>query len=473
MAGMMATRSETLRVATDRVRHAEAVRVDLLEYNRLAHLARATHDAGLEKRRADIAAKLFGAFDALQHLALPSEKPAVDKAGSDVRAYFAARDQAEARNLAPVALMVTLTGPIETALASLNDVARTVTERAQDEEASIQHLSRVSKEIGWVVAVLVVLGSVAILVVMYKVAVRPLIDLATRMKRFADGDRDVRAGLGPVAELATAAGNFNEMADVITGQHSRMLDFLGAVSRQLKSPVGVMRTSLAELPPNRPLPSGDKTQVRLSVVNRELDRLDGMVDGFLDASRVTWMRLDLQQKRNDICKVVKDSVGIYETFSSVHRLELTEPDESICVFGETGRLSQVFQTLLGNAIEYSPRGGVVQVSVEKTGAAEVKVSVVDYGIGIPQEDIGKIFEPFRTDHAGRAPSTTVALYVARRIVDAHGGRMEVKSKQGQGSTFSVYLPIAEPRKAEEQANEKAPPAAAARPEGVQHSQLAP
>jgi signal transduction histidine kinase len=110
------------------------------------------------------------------------------------------------------------------------------------------------------------------------------------------------------------------------------------------------------------------------------------------------------------------------------------------------RLQQVFNNLLSNAIKYSPLGGPVEVTVCQRGA-EVTVCVADSGIGMAEEELRQVFAPFRrarraTDAA--IPGVGLGLYVARRIIEAHGGTLTVRSSPGEGSAFLVTLRGVEP-----------------------------
>ncbi|MCL2447776.1 MAG: HAMP domain-containing histidine kinase [Polyangiaceae bacterium] len=290
--------------------------------------------------------------------------------------------------------------------------------RIADLTTRIEQWSRAADSIAWATGTLVLLSSFAIVAGMYRFMFRPLLNLASSMERFTSGDRETRAETSPAVELSVAADNFNHMADIITGQHARMLDFLSGAAHELKDPMQVMRISLREFAPDKPLPSEPLVRKRLALVEREVDRLERMVETHLDASTVEWKRLDLQQGRRDIRILAQHVAQLYETFSNVHQVRLSVPDKPVCVFADPDRLSQVFHTLVSNAIEYSPRGGIIQmhVAVERDRAV---FRVTDHGIGIAEKDIALIFEPFQRVRQQDSPGTPVALSVARRIVEAY------------------------------------------------------
>jgi signal transduction histidine kinase len=132
-------------------------------------------------------------------------------------------------------------------------------------------------------------------------------------------------------------------------------------------------------------------------------------------------------------------------------------EDQVQVIGDADRLKQLFLNLMDNAIKYTPSGGTVTVSFAREGDW-VRVAVADTGVGIPAQDLPRIFDRFyRVDKArSRDPSsfdsrsggsgggTGLGLAICKWIVDAHGGRIQAQSEVGKGSTFTVFLPTAKP-----------------------------
>jgi signal transduction histidine kinase len=126
-----------------------------------------------------------------------------------------------------------------------------------------------------------------------------------------------------------------------------------------------------------------------------------------------------------------------------HTVTCATPDAPLIIEGDALRLEQVLQNLIGNAIKYSPAGGLVSVRVERR-SEWAYVDVTDQGIGIPQEAVAKLFERFyrASNVDGRGiGGMGIGLYVVKEIVTLHGGKIAVTSQEGEGSTFTICLPL--------------------------------
>lgn len=152
---------------------------------------------------------------------------------------------------------------------------------------------------------------------------------------------------------------------------------------------------------------------------------------------------ELRLRRNDV-----DLVGIaraalhqWEVLSPGHSWRLETPDGSLTGRWDQGRLAQVFANLLGNAVKYSPGGGEILLTVEDLGAT-ARVSVEDRGVGIAPADLSHLFDrSYRgAATADRVDGMGIGLYVAKVLVEAHGGSISVESLLGRGSVFSFTLP---------------------------------
>ncbi len=250
---------------------------------------------------------------------------------------------------------------------------------------------------------------------------------------------------GP-AELRAITEAFNDLTARLARGREAQLHFLAGVAHDLRTPLTALKASAALMHPSRPLPSEDKVRDKFALVGRQADRLARMVDDLLDTTRVEAGRLDLQVREQELAPLVQEAVALHRDVSERHTLSLALPDAPLRVACDGTRISQVLNNLLSNAIKYSPEGGAVQVTLEEVrdgAGAWAQVRVRDPGVGIPAEEHATIFEPFRRASASREsiPGVGLGLSVARRIATAHGGTIGLQSAPGEGSTFTLRLPL--------------------------------
>jgi signal transduction histidine kinase len=185
-------------------------------------------------------------------------------------------------------------------------------------------------------------------------------------------------------------------------------------------------------------------------VSKELDRLEALVENFFDVSVVEWQRLDHQQPRQDLRELASEVVGIYQTVSNLHQVSIEAPDQPVWVRFQRARLAQAMHAFVSNALELSPGGGVVSVVVrtEVNDSEERAVLTISNRHGaIPPDALHQLLDPLRPIRKIMGlrflgPGTSVALSIARRIIEAHGGRVEAESNAEEGTTIRVRLPIA-------------------------------
>lgn len=223
---------------------------------------------------------------------------------------------------------------------------------------------------------------------------------------------------------------------------------LSVASHELKNPLtalmGYARLLDSRAVVGRPMSERDVRGVR--TIAEQGERLNQMLDLLLDIARIESGRLRLEQAPVDLGELIQRMVAEIEPGLSEHTISFQPPDAPLIVHGDTVRLEQVFRNLLNNAVKYSPQGGLVEASVERQDSSVV-VAVRDEGIGIASDALPYLFQRFY-----RAPQEDVqqlgglgvGLYVVREIVTLHGGSVDVASTEGEGSTFTVALPLHQP-----------------------------
>ena len=277
-----------------------------------------------------------------------------------------------------------------------------------------------------------------------RVAFRPVFEIARRMDEYTSGDLDARAVEAGPAEISLIAARFNQMADEIARKRQEALSFIAAIAHDLKNPLAAiaMATSVD--------PSGDEQRARrmLSVVRRQSERLNRMVGDLLDTASMEAGRLEMRLEVKDLREPVAEVAELYAASTTSHEIVVFLPSEPVHALFDATRIQQVIGNLVSNAVKYSPGAGTVTIELAAVGESAV-LSVRDEGIGIAPADRDRIFEPFRRTSTSRDafPGLGLGLSVVKRVVDAHGGHVEVDSEIGRGTTFRVVLPRATPARA--------------------------
>jgi signal transduction histidine kinase len=219
-------------------------------------------------------------------------------------------------------------------------------------------------------------------------------------------------------------------------------EFVALISHDLRTPLtsimGYVELALEE-------DLTDAQRGYLNVVERNAERLLRLVNDLLFVASLQAGELALEREELDLATVVRQSVAEAEPRAAARAITLTcEVDADVpYVHADKGRLLQVLDNLVTNALKFTPEGGAVDVSLRNAPTGRVRLDVRDSGIGIAAEEQSRLFERFfRASSAveQQLPGTGLGLYIARVISEAHGGSIRVTSGLGQGSTFSIELP---------------------------------
>jgi signal transduction histidine kinase len=234
------------------------------------------------------------------------------------------------------------------------------------------------------------------------------------------------------------ADSFNSMADYLEERRRDQLRFIASIAHDFRNPLNAMSVAARLLLDKSP----EETREVTASILRQVRNLDHLLTDLLDTTRIEAGQFTLDFSVLDIASLVRDVVALHRSWPVPHEIDLDAPDTPLLCLGDESRLSQVLNNLLSNALKYSPGGSMVEVSAAKRGE-EVILKVADQGIGIAGDERETIFMPFRRSAAtrGTIPGIGLGLSASRRIVEAHGGRIEVESTLGRGSTFTVHLPV--------------------------------
>ncbi|MBE7552809.1 MAG: GAF domain-containing protein [Anaerolineales bacterium] len=262
--------------------------------------------------------------------------------------------------------------------------------------------------------------------------------------RLMDG-RTFYANLSPVS--AGEAGVIGWVATMQDVSHFKELnelksDFVNAVSHDLRSPLSGIMIAAHLLPQIGPI--NDQQQELLSTVEDRVRNMGALIDDLLDVGKIE-AGIDFEMEPTPITPIIYETMNSFMPQAHDKSIHLTSQleKESPLVVANTSRLRQVLNNLVGNAIKYTPPNGQVTVKAFRH-EDEVWIQVVDTGMGIPAADQPHIFEKFyrvRGDHVANIKGTGLGLALVQSIVEKHQGRIWLESVFGEGSTFTVALPI--------------------------------
>lgn len=276
--------------------------------------------------------------------------------------------------------------------------------------------------------------------------------LTPRASLYVEGDLKRPAGdVIPVgityAPLVSGEGNLiNIIATVRDITHFREAEelksvFVSVVSHELKTPVALIKGYVGTLRREDVSWDSEVVQDSLEVIEEEADRLTGLIENLLDASRLQAGGFSLNLSDLKVDELIEEMAERFRTQTDKHLIITQFPEIFPTIVGDRDRLSQVMSNLISNAIKYSPEGGEIKISGQ-IRPEQVVICVQDQGPGIAQEDVPHVFERFyRAEEAARhTKGAGLGLYLTRAIVEAHQGRIWVEPRTEAGARICFSVP---------------------------------
>ena len=270
---------------------------------------------------------------------------------------------------------------------------------------------------------------------------QPVRQMKCITQKFAAGDLDERVPESDIPELNQLSASFNSMANSIGGVEQRRRELISDLTHELRTPLTVMRGYLEELADGR-IEGSSELYLRLIKETRRLERL---IHDLQELSKAEAGYLSINPQSLNLYPLLTSLVERFadQLLEEGPSLELKCTKDLAPVLADRDRTEQILVNLLGNAIRYTETGKIT-VETKKVNR-QVWISVADTGIGIAESDLPFLFErfwradPSRASHSG---GTGIGLAIAKRLVELQGGRIEVTSELGKGSTFRFCLPLA-------------------------------
>lgn len=258
---------------------------------------------------------------------------------------------------------------------------------------------------------------------------------------------NVSLTISPILNKAGEIIGVSKIARDITEQkrdEQRKNDFIGMASHELKTPLTSLN-ALIQVLQKKLSDSNDRfVATALDKASQQTRRMTGLINGFLNISRLEAGKLDIEQRPIELNTLISENIEEASLSASNHDFIFEPGQGTIMVLADREKIGSVISNLLSNAVKYSPKGKFITIRT-LVQDENVLVSVHDEGIGISQQDIEKLFERYyrvQTEHTKNISGFGVGLYLSAEIVGRHGGRIWAESEKEAGSTFYFTLPLA-------------------------------
>ncbi|MGZ8434638.1 MAG: ATP-binding protein [Candidatus Binatia bacterium] len=246
-------------------------------------------------------------------------------------------------------------------------------------------------------------------------------------------ERGVIVGATVILQDVTRLRRFEELKN----------DLVATVAHEFRTPLTSLRMAVHLCTEQVAGPLTDKQAELLHAAREDCDRLQGMVDDFLDLSRIESGRVELYPLPTKVSGLIMDAVDEYKADADAQGVILSAEVSlhEVSVLADHDRIRHVFSNLIGNAVRHTPKGGSITLGAEGVDGS-VRFTVADTGTGIPKEYQERIFEKFYRAPESGPRGTGLGLYIVKEIIRAHGGEIGVESEPGKGSRFWFTLPSA-------------------------------
>ena len=297
------------------------------------------------------------------------------------------------------------------------------------------------------------------LVLVTRLLTRPLVTLAQTAAAIARGERPSIAVAEKETEVGQLAAAMQTMSIAVAEREDDLArtaasleevirvreHFLGSMSHDLKMPLTAIKGTVQLL--RRQLQRGtadfDRLPETLLRVEAAADKATSEIDGLLDVGRLQMGQpIELSTRAIDLIALAQRHAADWQATTDQHHIHLETDEPELTGSWDPARLERVLGNLMRNAISYSPEGGEITITIGRQGS-EAVLSVRDRGIGIPAASLSRIFDGYHrgANVVGRIPGSGLGLASSRQIVEQHGGTLHVESVEGQGSTFTLRLPL--------------------------------
>lgn len=277
-------------------------------------------------------------------------------------------------------------------------------------------------------------------ITVYKIT-KSITYLSSRIKLISSENLDEKVtGIGKGDEIGELADSFNNLLDRLQEAFRREQQFIADVAHELKTPLTTLKSSF-EITLSKPRNNGEYKEVIEEAIT-ETDQLSQTLKNVLDLAWSETRYSQNNKKRFNLSELVGDLFEIAQKMAIQKKVEVNlSTTPNVFVKGFKDKLARVILNLIDNAIKYSPKGGKIEIILEKS-PNKALVNIIDNGPGISEGDLPHIFNRFyRGSKTDKVLGSGLGLAIAKSIITIHQGEIRVKSAKGKGSAFIVVLPL--------------------------------
>ncbi|MBN1636500.1 MAG: HAMP domain-containing histidine kinase [Deltaproteobacteria bacterium] len=294
----------------------------------------------------------------------------------------------------------------------------------------------------WAFGIALCIGLIVPLII-YRSIIRDLGSIKKGIKHIADGDFSYEIPITARDELGQLADSFNRMAARLQELDDMKSEFISIVSHELKTPLTSMKEAANILQEGLWGELAEKQKRMISIMDQGIERLLKIIAELLEMSRLEIGMVQLDKAQYDLNHIIASSISEIRPYAANRQIKIQAKllKDPCMVTVDMNKISQVLTNLIQNAIKYSDAGSLIDVRLGRDGQ-QVAVEIEDHGKGIPKEDMPLIFEKFYQSKVTRGHSGIgLGLAIAKKIVEAHGGKIYAKSRLDKGSIFVFSLPV--------------------------------
>jgi len=306
-------------------------------------------------------------------------------------------------------------------------------------------LKETRKRIFGVAVVMLIIGFIGA-IILAQMMTRPIKQMAKGAELIGQGKLDTIIVVKSKDELESLARDLNKMSSQLKEIDQMKSDFLASVTHELRSPLTSLRMYIDLFLKGAAGELNEKAKKFLTIMNGSNKRLSRFIDDLLDMAKIERGKMEVKKEPLEILPIVSEIAQLMKPQSDEKNIEMTMdiPDNLALVLIDGDRTRQIITNLLSNAIKFTPEKGKISVKIQDE-KEHIQVSINDTGIGIPPEQIGKIFDKFEQvkeirERIKGPKGTGLGLAIVKSLVEAQGGRIWVESEVGKGSTFYFTLP---------------------------------